>query len=71
MFITFLTKEVVMASSVFLAGDENWWRQAVVYQVYPRSFKDSNGDGLGDVKGITSRYDLYCPFSAVLVVPKR
>jgi alpha-glucosidase len=57
MFITFLTKEVVMASSVFLAGDENWWRQAVVYQVYPRSFKDSNGDGLGDVKGITSKVD--------------
>ncbi len=57
MFIRFLTKEVVMASSVFLAGDENWWRQAVVYQVYPRSFKDSNGDGLGDVKGITSKVD--------------
>lgn len=32
-----------------------WWRQAVVYQIYPRSFADSDGDGLGDVRGIISR----------------
>lgn len=36
-------------------ADENWWRQAVVYQVYPRSFVDSDGDGLGDLRGIIAR----------------
>ncbi|HZU93137.1 MAG TPA: alpha-amylase family glycosyl hydrolase, partial [Microbacterium sp.] len=34
-----------------------WWRQAAVYQIYPRSFADANGDGLGDIPGIVSRVD--------------
>jgi alpha-glucosidase len=37
--------------------DDGWWRQAVVYQIYPRSFVDSNGDGIGDLNGIRTKVD--------------
>jgi alpha-glucosidase len=46
------------------ATGADWWRQAVVYQVYPRSFADSDGDGIGDLKGIISRV----PYLAALGV---
>lgn len=42
-------------TAVVLADDADWWRQATVYQIYPRSFADANGDGIGDLRGITSR----------------
>ena len=37
--------------------DAPWWRSAVVYQIYPRSFADSDGDGVGDLRGIIDRID--------------
>lgn len=38
-------------------SNQDWWKDAVVYQIYPRSFQDSNGDGIGDLNGIIQRLD--------------
>ena len=37
--------------------ERKWWKEAVVYQIYPRSFKDSNGDGIGDLRGVIEKLD--------------
>jgi oligo-1,6-glucosidase len=45
------------ASTAMLDKKSGWWKETVVYQLYPRSFQDSNGDGVGDLKGIIRRLD--------------
>ncbi len=40
-----------------MTEDFLWWRDGIIYQIYPRSYMDSNSDGIGDLAGITSRLD--------------
>jgi alpha-glucosidase len=49
------TPVLSLVSATVTDTDSNWWRSAVTYQIYIRSFADSNGDGMGDVNGIRSR----------------
>ncbi|MBD8652718.1 alpha-glucosidase [Rhizobium sp. CFBP 13726] len=50
-----MTSSAEVSGATDAAKDRDWWRGAVIYQIYPRSFQDSNGDGIGDLKGISAR----------------
>ena len=48
-----------------------WWQHGIIYEIYARSFQDSNGDGIGDLKGIAARLDYLCwlDVNAIWITP--
>jgi alpha-glucosidase len=55
--LTSLRMDAPAAASLQRVAEDPWWKYAVIYEIYPRSFQDSNGDGVGDLNGIARRLD--------------
>ena len=55
--VTFAQKSSAGEAAAASGDNRDWWKRAVFYEIYPRSFADSNGDGIGDLKGIASKLD--------------
>ena len=51
----------IFCTLVFSQKDDIWWHHTSVYQIYPRSFQDSNGDGTGDLKGVVTNMQFFLP----------
>ena len=54
-----------------MAEQHAWWKEAVIYQIYPRSFMDANGDGIGDLQGIKSRLPYLAKLGIDVIWPGR
>ncbi len=62
---------ITLSTTLFAQTQQEWWRNAAVYQIYPRSYQDTNGDGIGDLEGIISRLDYIkdMGFTAIWISP--
>ena len=55
--IAFSPSLIAQQDTISFQTNSDWWKNSVIYEIYPRSFQDSNGDGIGDLNGITTRLD--------------
>jgi glycosidase len=70
--LLFIISDISSANKILTnKKDVEWWKKSIIYQIYPRSFKDSNNDGIGDLKGVISKLDylLFIGVNAIWLNP--